>query len=85
MSAAGRGTFRKLDRFLRWRGRRPRAMKFVQKLFESAHVLIVAMFFISAVTLVVFSIGELWGAIRPTRRGRRCISASWRCWNASAC
>lgn len=41
-------------------------MKFVQRLFESAHVLIVVMFFISAVTLVVFAIGELWGAIRPS-------------------
>jgi len=41
-------------------------MRFVQRLFESAHVLIVAVFFISAITLVVFSIGELWGAIRPS-------------------
>ncbi len=40
-------------------------MKIVQKLFESAFVLIVAVFFISAVTLIVFSLGELWGAIRP--------------------
>jgi hypothetical protein len=40
-------------------------MKFIQKLFESAFMLIVAMFYISAVTLVIFSIGELWGAIRP--------------------
>lgn len=42
-------------------------MKFVQKLFESAYVLIVAMFFISAITLVVFSVGEIWGAIRPAQ------------------
>lgn len=41
-------------------------MKVVQRVFESAHVLIVAMFFVSAVTLVVFSMGELWSAIRPT-------------------
>jgi hypothetical protein len=41
-------------------------MRFVQRLFGSAHVLIVAVFFISAVTLVIFSIGELWGAIRPS-------------------
>lgn len=40
-------------------------MKFVQRLFESAHVVIVAMFFISAVTLVWFSVVELWGAILP--------------------
>ena len=42
-------------------------MKFVQKLFESGYVLIVALFFISAMTLVVFSVGELWGAIRPAQ------------------
>lgn len=40
-------------------------MKIVQMLFGSVYSLIVAMFFLSAVTLVVFSIGELWGAIRP--------------------
>ena len=40
-------------------------MKVLHKLFESAHVLIVIAFFLSALTLVVFSIGELWGAIRP--------------------
>src|SRR5690606_32490361 len=40
-------------------------MNIIQKLFESAFMLIVAMFDISAVTLVIFSIGELWGAIRP--------------------
>ncbi len=40
-------------------------MKFIQKLFESAFMLIVATFYVSAVTLVIFSIGELWGAIRP--------------------
>ena len=41
-------------------------MKIFQRLFESAHVLIVVMFFVSAVTLVVFAFGELWGAIRPS-------------------
>ena len=41
-------------------------MKFFQRLFESAHVLIVAMFFVSAMTLVFFAFGELWGAIRPS-------------------
>lgn len=40
-------------------------MRLIQKLFEAAHVLIVAMFFVSAITLVLFSVGELWGAIRP--------------------
>ena len=40
-------------------------MKFVQKAFGAVYSLIVALFFLSAVTLVVFSIGELWGAIRP--------------------
>jgi len=40
-------------------------MKFVQKLFESAYILIVIVFFISAVTLVIFALGEIWGAIRP--------------------
>ena len=59
-------------------------MKIVQKLFESAFVLIVAVFFISAVTLVIFSLGELWGAIRPAE-GARCGRASSRCSNASAC
>jgi hypothetical protein len=42
-------------------------MRFVQKLFESAYVLIVAMFFISALTLIVFSFSEIWGAIRPAQ------------------
>lgn len=42
-------------------------MKFVQKLFEAGYVLIAAMFFISAMTLVIFSLGELWGAIRPAQ------------------
>ena len=41
-------------------------MKVFQRLFESAHVLIVVMFFVSAITLVVFAFGELWGAIRPS-------------------
>src|SRR5690606_5676314 len=41
-------------------------MKIVQKLFEAAFILIAAMFYISALTLVIFSLGELWGAIRPT-------------------
>ena len=40
-------------------------MKFVQKLFESAYILIVVVFFISAITLVIFALGEIWGAIRP--------------------
>ena len=40
-------------------------MKFVQRLFQSGYVLVVAMFYLSAMTLVVFSVGELWGAIRP--------------------
>lgn len=41
-------------------------MKFVQNLFEAAHVAIVALFFVSAVTLLCFSVIELWGAIRPS-------------------
>jgi hypothetical protein len=40
-------------------------IKLVQKLFESAYILIVAVFFISAIALVMFALGELWGAIRP--------------------
>jgi hypothetical protein len=40
-----------------------RRMKFVQKIFASAYVLIVVVFFISAITLVIFSLGELWNAI----------------------
>jgi hypothetical protein len=40
-------------------------MKIVQKLFAFAFILIAAMFYISAMTLVIFSLGELWGAIRP--------------------
>jgi hypothetical protein len=43
-------------------------MKFIQKLFESAYFLIGLMFFISAVTLLFFSFGELWGAIRPAEQ-----------------
>ena len=41
-------------------------MKTIQKFFASAFILIVAVFFISAVTLVIFALGELWGAIRPS-------------------
>ena len=41
-------------------------MKFVQRLFETGYVLVVAMFFLSAMTLLAFSAGEIWGAIRPT-------------------
>jgi hypothetical protein len=41
-------------------------MKLVQKLFESAHVLIVVLFFVSAIILLVFSSAELWGAISPS-------------------
>jgi hypothetical protein len=40
-------------------------MKFVQKIFASAYVLIVSVFFVSAITLVIFSLGELWSAISP--------------------
>lgn len=42
-------------------------MKWVHKLFEVAHVLIVALFLVSAFALVVFAAGELWGVIRPLR------------------
>jgi hypothetical protein len=40
-------------------------MKFVQQLYAAAFIAIAAVFYISAVTLVIFSLGELWGAIRP--------------------
>ena len=43
-------------------------MKIVQKLFEAAFILIVVLFFVSALTLVIFSLGELWGAIRPAEQ-----------------
>src|SRR5690606_38886313 len=41
------------------------AMKWVHKLFELGHVLIVALFLASALSLIVFAAGELWGVIRP--------------------
>jgi hypothetical protein len=46
-------------------------MKLVQKMFSSAYVLIVVMFFISAITLVIFSLGELWNAISAAGDGNR--------------
>jgi hypothetical protein len=40
-------------------------VKFVQQIFQWAYIFIVVVFFISAITLVVFALGEIWGAIRP--------------------
>ena len=45
---------------------RPGRMKFVQKIFVAAYVLIVIVFFICAIMLVIFSVGELWDAAVPS-------------------
>jgi hypothetical protein len=42
-------------------------MKWVHRVFEVAHALIVALFIVSALSLIVFAAGELWGVIRPIR------------------
>jgi hypothetical protein len=41
-------------------------MKWVQKLFEAAHGVVVGLFLVSALALIVFAAGELWGVIRPS-------------------
>jgi hypothetical protein len=40
-------------------------MKWLHKLFEAAHVVIVVLFLVSAFSLIAFAAGELWGVIRP--------------------
>jgi hypothetical protein len=40
-------------------------MKWVRWLFAAGHVLVVALFLVSAFALIVFAAGELWGVIRP--------------------
>jgi len=42
-------------------------MKWLHKLFGAAHVLIVALFLVSAFCLILCAAAELWGVVRPIR------------------